>query len=245
MTTIGQTPPTFRPPRFDMYGPIHKALRHTLAGLVTELGTTSFGAPDVPHALLESIEAGLVFSERHIVHEDSFIRGPLLERAPTAVPSLDAAHVEHERLVAEIRGLVRAVATAPAPARPSLGRALYLHIAAFMADTLVHMNEEERVIQPLLEAHFTDAELVEIHGNLLASIPPAEMPEVIRRMIPAVSLEERVAILGGARAAAPPEAFAALAQVARASISADAWRDVAERLGLEAAPEAAAARRAS
>ncbi|MCA9588745.1 MAG: hypothetical protein KC657_25690 [Myxococcales bacterium] len=241
MSTIDQTPPTSRPARFDMYGPIHKALRHTLAGLLSSLGATSFASAEAPQALMDELEAALVFSERHIEHEDAFIRGPLLERAPTAVPSLDAAHLEHERLVAEIRGLARAVQTSSAAARPALARALYLQVGAFVADTLVHMNEEERVVQPLLERLFTDEELLEMHGKIIASISPGEMLEVTRRMIPAVSLEERVAILAGARASAPPEAFAAVAEVARTSLRPDQWREVAVRLGIADATAAAAA----
>lgn len=232
-------PLSARPPRFDMYGPIHKALRRSMASVLTRMGVVDFDDPSGgAGAVLEELEGLLAFSEAHIRHEDAFVRGALLERCPSVVPSLDDDHVEHARLVAELRALAAALVSARPEHRREVGRALYLQLGALVADTLVHMNEEERLVQGLLERHFTDAELVAIQERLLASIAPPEMLDTLARMLPAVSHPERVAILTGARASAPEEAFAVVRALARDVLGDDELRAVEEAM-TAASPAAA------
>jgi hypothetical protein len=70
------------------------------------------------------------------------------------------------------------------------GRTLYLHFSTFTAELLLHMAEEERVLQPLLERFFTDDELHEVHGQLLASLTLEEKMRAARWMLRALSPAE-------------------------------------------------------
>ena len=76
---------------------------------------------------------------------------------------------------------------------------LYRHLALFVAENFQHMHIEETVNNAALWACYSDAELLEIHGRLLASMPPQEHLLVARWMVPALSPVERAGMLNGGR----------------------------------------------
>lgn len=67
---------------------------------------------------------------------------------------------------------------------------------------------------------------------LRASIPPDKLLTFSAVMLPAISPEERTAMLGGLRAGAPPEIFEEVRRTAERVLEPDEYRTVAWRLGL-------------
>ena len=226
-TRFETAPTTLRQPRFDLYGPIHKLMRAELTGLLVRMGTIDFGKESAATRIVGELEAVLVACEEHIEHEARFVHPHLAARLPNALEKIDAGHDEHARFVTELRAQMSAVTAASSPELRALaGRTLYLHYSAFVADTLAHMVEEERVLQPLVHRTFTDEELLAIHGAIIASMSPEETFRTLGGMIPAVNGPERAAILGGMRASAPPEAFDAFVAMLRPRLDAEAWSEL-------------------
>lgn len=219
-------------PRFDMYGTPHKALRFVLCHLLIEMGRASFGDEREANLMIGALDVALEQCDRHITHEDASIRPSLVERAPKAIATLDHEHEQHATQVAELRAMAKALREAEGPEhRASIGRTLYLHFSVFVAETLAHMAYEERMVQPLLDRHFTFDEQIGIHSHIIKSIGPAEMTEFLRAAIPASSREERFQVLSGARAGMPAPAFAGLlAELLPLLADAD-QRDLMTRLG--------------
>ncbi|MDF2697179.1 MAG: hypothetical protein K0S65_5562 [Labilithrix sp.] len=216
-----------RAPRFDLYGPIHKAIRVVMSDMLVRMGKTNFANGDVAVHVVRDLEKLLGWCELHIEHESKFIHPHLAARLPQALAKIDDGHEEHARFVAELRGLMGGVASAPTPELRALaGHTLYLHYAAYFADTLVHMVEEERVLQPLMHRFFSDAELLQMNGAIIQSMPLEEAFETLSIMIPAGNGPERAGILGGAHAAAPPEAFQALIRTIRPRLSDEEWTEL-------------------
>lgn len=185
-----------RPPRFDLFFAIHKAIRYGLCQLLLDAGTTAFGDDAEAGALLGRLRAQLDLCERHAEMEDRFIRPALAERTRGALEVFELGHAELRRTVEELRALALAVSEAPPADRARSGRTLYLHLGSFLAESLTHMAEEERVIQPLLERLFTDDELRAIHGAILAACSPEERLTSATWIVRAASQPERVALLG-------------------------------------------------
>lgn len=97
------------------------------------------------------------------------------------------------------------------------------------------MAEEETTTLALLHRHFTDAELQEIEGAIVAAHPPEKLMSTLTLMIPAMNMTERVGFLRGIRASAPPEAFeAVLSNAARPSLAPQEWQRLEEQLRLAA-----------
>ncbi len=216
-----------RPQRFDLYGPIHKTIRVAMSDVLVRMGKTNFANESAAARITEDLQKLLALCDQHIQHEVNFVHPHLAERLPNALAKIDDGHAEHDRFVAELRALSAGVVSAPTrELRALAGTTLYLHYSAFFADTLAHMVEEERVLQPLIHRFFTDQELLGIQGAILASIPPAENFEMVCTMLPAVNGPERADILGGVHAGAPPEAFQALVAALRSRLDADEWTEL-------------------
>jgi hypothetical protein len=112
-----------------------------------------------------------------------------------------------------------------------LGRALTI----LVADHLRHMDREETEAMPVLWAHLTEDELDAMDARIRAAVPPAQMPVMMRLMLPAMSTAESAKLLTSARAQLPPPVFAQLSGLAREVLGAERWARTARRVGLDTA----------
>jgi len=211
-------------PRFDSLGPIHKTIRLVLSELLLEMGTASFDDASTSERVLRELDEVLDFCSRHIHHEETFLRPACAGRVGLEI--FDNGHPAHERQIAELRALASTLRGAPEERRAQAGRALYVHFAGFVGDTLLHMAEEEQVLMPLLHRAFTDEELIAIQQRLLASMSPAELARDARLMLRAVNRGERAALVSSMLASAPRDAVVQLIESARPTLPAHVFAEV-------------------
>lgn len=221
--------------RWDIYGPIHKGLRHALSGLLVRLGNADCEDRPAYAALLVELRAQLALSAGHMRHEDEHIHAALERRAAGASERVDAQHGDHRRRFIELEALIEAAEMAWPERRAAAARALYLHFSLFVAEDFAHMHEEETETWPLLCAHFTDDELRAIEMAIIASLPPETGMAHMRIMLPAMTSAERLGLLSGMKAAAPAEELVAvMARAARPTLPPKEFWDLADRLGMAA-----------
>lgn len=218
-------------PRFDMYAAIHKALRSCMTDTLGRVGRMDVADADDLDDALARLDGLLDLCAGHLQHENDFVHAAIEARLPAGARRTADDHVEHVQAIAELRGEARALRQADAGVRPLLALRLYRHLALFVADNFQHMHIEETANNALLWAHYSDAELVAIHGRLLASISPQEHLIVARWMVPALNPAERAIVVGEAKRGAPPEAFAQLVRVIRPHLDDAAWRKLAPVAG--------------
>lgn len=202
-------------PRFDLYTTIHKALRALMADTLLAVGRMDTD-DDLEFAqVTQRVLELLSFCASHLMHENDFIHPPL--EAGTAGASRQASddHRHHEQAFSRLAGDVETLRAAAPARRPALALALYRALALFVAENFQHMHMEETAHQEALWAAYGDAELLDVHNRLVASIPPQEMLFWMRWMVPFMNPAERVAVLGGMRAQAPAPAFQAVLDTAR------------------------------
>jgi hypothetical protein len=230
MSYLSPSPVDARPPAVhDFYGPIHKGLRFALCGLLTRLGAVDPADGPAVAAVLADLRLQLSISAEHLDHE---------ARAPGASRALAQDHAHHRASFVALRAAMAAV-EATEPRGPALHR-LYLAFSRFVAEDLAHMAEEEEVTLPVMQALFTDEELLAIEGRIQAGIPPEALLTYARIMAPAAHPGERLAMLAGVREGmiregAPPEAFAVLLAHGVRPVLADAdWDALAAGLGVAA-----------
>ena len=109
---------------------------------------------------------------------------------------------------------------------------LYLDVARFSSDYLVHIDIEERVLMPALEVAIGVDACGALLGQIVGSIAPDELMRSLALMLPAMNVEDRCELLGGIQAGAPPEAFAGIVDLARSVLPADDVRSLTDRLAL-------------
>lgn len=196
--------------RFDIYAGIHKALRHRMATMLQRLGSVDTDDDADLQATLDALHALLDTLRGHVRHENDFIHTAIEARRPAAATRVAGEHVEHLVAIADLAEEAQALRDAAPDRRAALALRLYRHFAVFVADNLQHMQLEETSHNGTLWALYTDAELVALHDRLVASIPPAEMGEVLQAMACALAPREISAVLADLRGKLPGEAFVGL-----------------------------------
>jgi hypothetical protein len=210
-------------PRHDLYGPVHKALRRFMADTLHRVGSADpFDDADLADALAQ-VQSLLHSMRSHLKHENDFVHAAIEARRPAGARQTADDHMAHLESIAALEADVLALRAAPREQRDQRMGRLYHHLALFVAENLNHMQLEETANNALLWAHYSDAELQDIHGRLVASIPPAEMMGWLRWFAVALSPAELAGMLGDMRAKAPAEAYAAVLHLVRSHVDARRW----------------------
>lgn len=222
-------------PRFDSLAPIHKAVRLALCDMVARAGQTDFENAAEAAAFRDDLAAVLEFCEHHAKHEDRFVAPALAGHVQGALEVFEQGHPRLERMIAELATLGNAALDAPAGARARVGQILYRHLAAFAAENLAHMAEEERTIVPLLQRLYSDAELMAQHDQIIAAIPQDELAYSMTWILRASNPAERDGMVSAMLQQAPGAAVATLVDAAAASIPDDERARLLARCGRGAA----------
>ena len=223
---------SIRPVVFDLYRDIHKGIRAELFALTAEAGrldpADACGGAD----LVAQVRTMVAFLVQHAEHEDGAIQ-PAIERClPGLATRVAIDHVALEETMAGLVGLADDALAAPVDARRFAFHELYLELAAFTSAYLHHQDVEERLVMPALEAAVGVEAVVAMHMAIISGIPPQELGASIAIMLPAMNVDDRTELLGGIKATAPAEAFAAMWSLAGSVLTADDHRAIANRLGV-------------
>lgn len=221
-------------PRVDMYGGIHKAIRAFMADTLLAVGRMD---PD-DHAeaarTADRVMQLLDFCTAHLAHENGFVHPAIEARAPGASAAIAHDHEEHLQEIGELAAAAAALGSAEGLLRHAVAQSLYRQLAQFVAANFQHMHVEETAHNAVLWAHYTDAELVQIHDALVASIPPEQMLVTARWLVPFLNPVERAGLLLDIRGKAPAPAFQALLDTARPHLAAGEWAKLARALDVPA-----------
>lgn len=218
--------------RWDIYGPVHKGLRLAHTRFLTRLGSAD--ARQRQPALLADLREHLALAASHLAHEEAFIHTALEGAHPGGTTVLAEDHCQHHERLEQLLDLIETLERADDESRPAYWRALYLAFTTFVAADLAHMAHEETVTWPLLCELFSDEQLAEIEMRIIGSLPPDEVIAFMRIMLPAMAPEERIGLLSGMKAGAPPEAYdAVISMAARPELSKDDFGQLVS-LGLAA-----------
>lgn len=223
-------------PRFDMYVAIHKALRHFMTDTLQRVGRMDVADADETTRVLAQLDTLLALCIDHVHNENRFVHTAIEARQPGGAGRTAEDHVEHLESIDALRAEAHALALAPQGERNALALRLYRHLALFVAENLQHMHFEETHNNAALWASYTDAELVDIHRSILASLPLEETLLVARWMIPASSPAERAAIVAGMKAGAPAPVFRQVVDAFRPHLDETAWDKLARAIGLAQQP---------
>lgn len=209
-------------PRHDLYRSIHKALRVFMGDTLARLGALDADDPVAAAPVLAQVRDLLAMLGHHLAIEDRFVLSAIERRRPGAAAGNAREHVAHAKELRELDDLVAAIEHAIAtgsPERAHDAHRLFLALGDLVADNLVHMATEERHMNPILWALFSDEELAQIEGAIIASQTPAEARRGLRWIIPALTPAERAAALRGVRLRVPPVMFEQIGAFARTLLS--------------------------
>ncbi len=221
-------------PRYDGYHGIHKALRLFMCDSLTRVGRADPEDDDDVRGTLQQVGDLLRMCELHL-HDENELIHPALERVqPGSSTRIRGEHAQHLETIRELRELVVRADHPCANRRAAALSRLYSAMALFVAENFEHMHVEETEHNALLWAHYSDAELIEIERNLVASIPPQAMHDALHWFMPALNAPERAQMLQGMQGGVPPEVFRGVLDIAHRTIPAPDFMKLTLALGMPA-----------
>ena len=122
---------------------------------------------------------------------------------------------EHEALEKTVEQISDFVGRLTVEASPVEGVEFSSMLNGFHAKYLDHMAMEESKMNPLIWKHFTDEELMGMHGAIMAKLAPDQIVLWFKYIVPALNPMERNIILSGLKANAPEEFFDQVLSVIR------------------------------
>lgn len=216
---------------WDLYREIHKAMRFAVAGMTTQAGRADAGDEHTVRTLLDEWDDVAFVLHGHHAHEDEFC-DPLIRRhADDVRDELERAHHEADRQLASLQAAADGIRIATPAERGQLLLGFHLALADFEASYLPHLRFEECTVMPMLNAAMSDAELEAVTHRLRGSVPPADMCIYLRYMVPAMNFTERLDLLGGMYAGAPPEVFDLFRDAAESALTPPEFEAIALAVG--------------
>lgn len=202
-------------PGVNLYREVHKGLRRALFQVVDDMGSLEVAdAGAVASLRARFAELEMILTTHHS-HEEIGRLGELIaEHVDTyTARSIQDAHDWSDAALADLRNRVDRLQSDQDAA------ALYDAAVEFVAGYLAHMNDEEQVVMPALDAGAEADELGQIVMQIRMSVPPPQMCIFLRYMLPAMNPDERTTMLGGIKMGAPPEVFDMFWDSARSALT--------------------------
>lgn len=227
--------------RFNIYAGIHKAVRAFLCDTLARVARLDIEDRQAIAHTMKQLRDMLGFCSDHIVHEDRFVHPAMERRQPGSSAGTAEEHLHHARTVASLMAAGEALEQGAPEDRPAVWNRLQQELAVFVGENLLHMDIEENANNAVLQACYSDEELMALHHEILAALTPLEMATSTRWILIGSSPAERARLMAGMRADAPPAAFEAMLDLARDSLAPDDWNRLAAALAPEPEPEPMAA----
>jgi hypothetical protein len=216
----------------NMYRDIHKGIRAELFAVTAAAGSVDPADTDAVSAVSTRWTNLVQILVAHAQHEDVWMQPVIEVHAPAEAAVIARVHPQLEAELAALEILAdRTTSSCPADRRGLVHR-MYLGFASFTATYLEHQEFEELRVMPVLSEKIPAEELRALDNALVASIPPDELAQSATIMLPAMNVEDRVELLGGIQADAPPEAFAGVLGLTQAVLDPADYAEVARRLGV-------------
>jgi len=214
--------------RAEIFINVHKGLRRGLWGLAARIGELDWDDDEEVQSAGRELENMLLFLREHSANEDQIQFSFLEERAHGITRKEQEAHRELEYRLDLLEQhwylLLRQ------QQREVAGYHFYLEYNQFLSSYLDHMDREERELTEAFYRHCSDPEIEDTFKKIVERTAPADMSVMLAYMIPAMNPSERIRFMVKAKAAAAPEVFDKVKQLAEKVLAPAGWRKLASRL---------------
>ena len=191
-------------PRMNLYGFPHKGLRNAISQLSQSAGNSDYS----DQASLSTLKtlANEVFTLLGLhAHSEESVVLPALEGKVSGCTTDNIA--EHAQLEKEIEVMKQTLNTITTDSTPDKASDFYTAVTNFQSKYLAHMAMEESKMNALIWEHFTDADLMGQHGQIMSTLTPEQIMMWFKYIVPALNPFERTIIMGGFKENAPKPFF--------------------------------------
>lgn len=214
-------------PRVDIYNFPHKGIRNLISQVSFMAGNTDYSNQHALDELKKKAGELILILNLHLHSEEEDLL-PALE-AKLAGSTRDNLE-EHELLEKTVGQISDSLGKITVKASPIEGVQWCSMLTGFQAKYLDHMAMEESEMNPLIWNHFTDEELMGIHGKIMSKLAPEQIVLWFKYIVPALNPMERTIILSGFKANAPEEFFRQVLDVIREEMPASSFASMVASL---------------
>ena len=191
-------------PRMNLYGFPHKGLRNAISQLSQSAGNTDCSDQSSLNSLKALTGEVITLLALHAHSEETVVLPALESKVPGSTAENLAEHEQLEKDIDVIQQSLNAITTDSAP---NLASQFYTDVTNFQSKYLAHMAMEESKMNALIWEHFTDADLMGQHGQIMSALTPEQIMLWFKYIVPALNPFERTIIMGGFKANAPKPFF--------------------------------------
>lgn len=219
-------------PRFDIYAPIHKALRLYMDNTVARIGRADVQSAGDLQAALAQAQGLLLLMRSHVEHENEFLHPAIEARRPGDSRRIAREHVEHIAAIGALQDAIEDLQAAAPDVRAPQAQHLYRQLALFAAENVLHMHVEETVHNEALWAAYSDDDLRAINRRIEAQLSPDERTTWLRWIVASAAPQDLAEMLAGMWNSMPSEAFFEMLASVRKQLDAQRWLRIADALDL-------------
>ncbi len=202
--------------RLKSLDPPHKGLRNALAQFSLLAGKTNYGNTASVKQLQELGEEVFHLLFDHTQTEDNYILKPLDEKQPGLAAKESAEHIEINELEKNLKQKLDAF---DGTQTDEEGHDYYLQFTEFHSHYLLHIAEEDRHTEVMMQQYFTDEELIGHQVVIMQHMDFRTLLLWFKYIVPARRREENRQVLEAFKANAPAEAFEAVRQTIQGVLS--------------------------
>jgi hypothetical protein len=214
--------------RIKSLDPPHKGLRNALCQLTMLAGKTDYANPDSVAKLQALGKEVFHLLKDHTHTEDKFILAPLEAKAKGSIAEFTDDHKEIEELETE---LFEELLAFNGHQSEEDGHRFYLDLCDFQSFYLMHIDGEDTEIEPLMQAHFTDEELMGHQIEIMQEMSFDTLLLWFKYIVPARRPAENAQVLSGFKASAPAEAFQQVMALIETQISSEELAEIKLLIG--------------
>lgn len=192
---------------------------------------TDFAKANDTIAILEQTDLLLDIMDSHAHYEDDYILSAVEKHASQMIAELEGEHVTDLQLTENLRAKVAAYRNAnSAEERFDLGFEIQHALNDFIAFNLTHMRKEETILNQVLWANYTDAEIIGMEVRIQQQIPPEKVFIYFEWMVKAINDTELIHWLSAVKNEAPDFIFNGLLQLCQDILPANRWAPLGQQL---------------
>jgi len=178
--------------RYNFYSHIHRFMRQYLFKFEGVVAKTDFNVERQRQHLKGKFEEFKALLEGHAKHEDNVYHPMLKAKEPIIVAAIESEHKQQDIKLADLDAtLAKITSTSSKQAQIALGYEFYLNYTDFIKCYLNHLIQEEKVVMPALQQHYTDTELREVTLTTYEHMTPQQLVEMLDELFPYLNSYEK------------------------------------------------------
>jgi hypothetical protein len=214
--------------RIKSLDPPHKGLRNALCQLTMLAGKTDYTNPDSTAKLQAMGKEVFHLLKDHTRTENKFILAPLEAKAKGSTSEFADDHHEVDELETELYDELMAF---NGHQSEEDGHQFYLDLCDFQSFYLMHIDGEDTELEPLMQEHFSDEELMGHQIEIMKEMSFETLLLWFKYIVPARRPAENAQVLSGFKASAPAEVYEQVMALIETQISSEELAEINRLIG--------------